>query len=148
MITAGQGRTKKLEIQVLTGQTVTQDVSFSGGATVSGTVSGIPQSAHCGVAIFEGDITPFEPTLENILGMDSRFLAELELDEHGAFRFEGLEPGHRTIIAVAYNPGRRLDGRKPPPWQDVNPNTPVRVASATLNIEENGEYTINLRLAP
>lgn len=100
-VSAGERR-RVLHVEVPTGTTVQQDVSFAGAASITGTVVGFLPDAENGVAVLTGNVA----IPENGAAFDLDDLARLsvnepDVDENGNFLGENIEPGLYTVVAYS-----------------------------------------------
>jgi hypothetical protein len=94
---------KLFDVEVEEGGVTRQDADFTGGATVSGVVSGKRYYAVDSVVVLPGEIEiPNPVTLNDYRGFERITVGNHNLDEGGKFSFEGLEPGLYTVVGCSF----------------------------------------------
>jgi hypothetical protein len=99
----GESRKSRLRISVAEGQAHTLDFDFTGGATVTGTVTGLRPGEMSIVMAFpaESGVGPDDPIQDLDQNGDRR--AKVPVID-GRYTIRGLDPGDYTLVAIAANP--------------------------------------------
>jgi len=94
---------KFFDVEVRGGAVTRVDADFTGGASLSGVVSGSRYYAVDSAVLFPGEIEFPDPmTLNFYRELEQIVVGNLNLDAGGEFVFEGLEPGVYTIVGCSF----------------------------------------------
>ena len=99
-------RRRSVDLTLGESQVVQSDFLFSGACAVSGTVTGVLADEQAlVVALTEFPSDASELTFQDLLNMSNNSAGECGVSPDGTFRFDGLDPGSYTILAVALKGG-------------------------------------------
>jgi len=97
---------RHVEFDIQEGQAVRQDIEFSTGAAVSGSVSGLKSDERLLVFVFRGEVSVnAENAEETIRQCRDRIANRTFLNEDGHYNVGGLTPDRYTVVALVHTFG-------------------------------------------
>ena len=135
---------RQVNVVLTNNQTTEINIDLTGGAKITGTVSGIGNAFMCYVTALKGQVSlPARPDMAfyQEISEQGLMVGSAQVDKAtGEYKLEGLEPGEYTIIVAAMDTDPSQGGSP----EEVYANT--RVASGTITVGEDETVTLNLAL--